>query len=259
MEVENQNSQGYGFKGTGQGKTTLTGVETRPADWTARFDRESQAYFSATEAYKHDLDQTVTEPAKTDDLLSQAEQHLRSTREKLTLPNLVKLMDEQISQHGRAVNYIKEQSQQRAEVLSHPAADWSLKDLSGKTHSLADYRGKIVLLDFWYRGCGWCMRGMPQVKQVASDFRDQPVVVLGMNTDRDPEDAKFVVDKMNLNYMVLRTDFQTLPKKYGVQGYPTLIIIDQQGIVRDIHVGYSPDLLEKVERSVRRLLAKATE
>ena len=54
-------------------------------------------------------------------------------------------------------------------------------------------------MDFWYRGCGWCMYAMPQVKQLAEDYKDKPVVVLGMNTDRNEEDARFVVKELGLD------------------------------------------------------------
>jgi thiol-disulfide isomerase/thioredoxin len=254
--VENRNSQGYGFKSKGEGKTTLAGVETRPADWLGQFDKESQVYFDAMATYRHETELAEADPARAAAHLSQAEQDLRSARAKLTIADLTRLADEQIARHSQMAGYIKERSEKLAQVLNHPAGDWSLEDLAGKTHSLADYRGKVVLLDFWYRGCGWCMRAMPQVKQVVSDFKNEPVVVLGMNTDRDKADAQFVVDKMQLNYEILRAD-QSVPQKYGVQGYPTLIIIDQQGIVRDVHVGYSPDLREKVEKVVRKLLPTA--
>jgi thiol-disulfide isomerase/thioredoxin len=117
---------------------------------------------------------------------------------------------------------------------------------------LADYRGKVVVLDFWYRGCGWCIRAMPQIKQIATTFEDQPVAVLGMNTDRDEEDARFVIDRLGLNYPSLKGE--GLPEKFGVRGFPTLLVIDPQGIVQDVHIGYSPDLTEKVGQSIRKLL-----
>ena len=134
----------------------------------------------------------------------------------------------------------------------YDAAEWETKDLEGKPHSLKDYRGKVVILDFWYRGCGWCIRAMPQVKELAEDFRDEPVAVLGMNTDRKEEDARFVVEEMGLNYPNLKAE--GLPEKYRVRGFPTLIIIDQEGKVADIHVGYSPTLREEVAKTVRGLL-----
>ena len=110
------------------------------------------------------------------------------------------------------------------------------------------------MLDFWYRGCGWCVRAMPQISQLADDFKGQPVAVLGMNTDREEKDAKFVVEAMKLDYPMLKAE--GLPKKYGVQGFPTLVIIGPDGTVRDLHVGYSPTLREEVGKTIRELLKK---
>ena len=93
---------------------------------------------------------------------------------------------------------------------------------------------------------------MPQIKEVADYFANQPVMVLGMNTDRDPADAEFVIEKMGLNYPNLKA--RGIPEKYGVRGYPTLIVIDQQGIVKGFHVGYSPHLRDDVISSVENLL-----
>jgi thiol-disulfide isomerase/thioredoxin len=115
-----------------------------------------------------------------------------------------------------------------------------------------DSFGKVVVLDFWYRGCGWCIQCMPQMKEIASHFRGQPVAIFGMNTDEKVEAAKFIVKKLGLNYPSLRA--KGLPEKYKVKGFPTLIIIDQKGIIRDIHVGYSPRLRVEVVEAVERLL-----
>jgi hypothetical protein len=73
-----------------------------------------------------------------------------------------------------------------------------------------------------------------------------------MNNDQNEDDARFVAREMQLDYPVLRS--QETPAKYAVQGFPTLIIIDQQGKVADVHVGYSPQLYEEVTAAVDRLL-----
>ena len=148
--------------------------------------------------------------------------------------------------------YTREECKQRAEFLNKPAADWEVADLAGKPHALKHYHGKVVVMDFWYRGCGWCMRAMPQVNRLAHDFQDRPVAFLGMNTDRQSSDAELVVKLMDLGYPVLKAE--GLPKKYGVQGFPTMIIIDQEGVIRDVHVGYTPTLYHDVAEIVQGLL-----
>src|SRR5262249_3912049 len=139
-----------------------------------------------------------------------------------------------------------------ADVIGKPSADWETTDLDGKPHALKDYRGKVVVMDFWYRGCGWCIRAMPQVNQLATDFRDEPVAILGMNTDEEEQDARLVVDKMQLTYPVLKAG--GLPKKYQITGFPTLVIIDQQGNVHEVEVGYSPTLRDDVAKIIKSLL-----
>jgi thiol-disulfide isomerase/thioredoxin len=103
------------------------------------------------------------------------------------------------------------------------------------------------------RGCGWCVRAMPQVRRLAERFANVPVVVLGMNTDDDAADAQLVIDALQLNYPTLKAD--GLPEKYEVRGFPTLLVLDQSGRVQDIRVGYSPTLFEDVAASIESLLA----
>lgn len=108
------------------------------------------------------------------------------------------------------------------------------------------------MLDFWYRGCGWCIRTMPQVKEIAARFQGRPVLVLGMNTDEREVDARFVVDKLAINYPTLKA--KGLPEKFNVTSFPTLLVLDPQGIIRDVHVGYSPSLGNDVAESIERIL-----
>jgi peroxiredoxin len=133
------------------------------------------------------------------------------------------------------------------------AADWETEDFDGKRHRLADYRGKVVILEFWYRGCPFCVRSMPQQK-----YRNKGVVVLGMNIDEDDEGARSVIKQMALNYPNLKA----LPGKiwavYNAKslGYPVLYVLDQNGRVVDIHTGYSPQLAQRVGAVVEKLLQK---
>jgi thiol-disulfide isomerase/thioredoxin len=252
--IESENTQDYGFHGKGTGTEMLTALEEQNGDQVKTLDRESTRYFETNQKYEALLTKASKDAEHAKDLLSQAETLLKDIRQALTLPVLREQIDEQLKSHTRMASYYIEEAKNRSAVLGHAAADWETKDLEGKSHSLKGYRGKVVILDFWYRGCGWCIRAMPQIKELAEDFKGQPVAVLGMNTDRDEKDAKFVVDEMKLNYPVLKA--QGVPEKYHVRGFPTLIIIDQEGKVADIHVGYSPTLREEVSKSVKGLLAR---
>jgi thiol-disulfide isomerase/thioredoxin len=253
-KVDSESTQGYGINGKGTGTVELVSVERHDAEWTERLRGEADRYFEANRTYEEKLKRASKDAGSSKKWLDEAKGLLAAAREGITLPIVKEQLDARLKKHDQMASYYAEEASRRAEILGRPSASWEVKDLEGKTHTLDGYRGKVVILDFWYRGCGWCIRAMPQVKQLADDFRDQPVAVLGMNTDQVEADAKFVVEKMGLAYPTLKAE--GLPEKYGVRGFPTLVIIDQQGKVHDLHVGYSPTLRQEVGEEVRKLLRK---
>jgi thiol-disulfide isomerase/thioredoxin len=253
--VDSQTAQDYGFKGTGTGTLELTGIATGDAAAIEALAKASDAYFAATSAYDKASEAAMRaeseEAAKA--ALTAAKADLQKARDAIDQPMLREQLDEQLAQHDRMASYAVEDATRRAGIVGKPAADWTLDGLDDKPHSLADYKGKVVVLDFWYRGCGWCVKAMPQMNELAEQFRDRPVAILGMNTDAKVDDAKFVADAMGLKYGTL-TQAKAMPEKYGVQGFPTLVIIGPDGIVRDLHVGYSASLRETVGKVIEGLL-----
>jgi peroxiredoxin len=196
-------------------------------------------------------DQAEEQPEKALDLLGQADTTLKLAYSDMHDSGLKALMSQRLVEVSDAMTRAKEAGKEKT-LKGKPAPDWKLNDLDGKTLALKQYRGKVVVLDFWYRGCPWCIRAMPQVNQLAQDFKDRGVQVLGMNIDRDTADARFVIEKLKLSYPSLRAG--DVPKKYGVTGYPTVFVIDRKGIIRDIDIGYSPDVGAKLTRSIQALL-----
>ncbi|HKI18301.1 MAG TPA: TlpA disulfide reductase family protein [Isosphaeraceae bacterium] len=250
--IEQEYARDYGFKGKGSGSMELTAVETRDAAWLASFAPAADRYFAASKAYERATEAASKDAAKADALLADAKAALKSARDAIDQPIFREQLDHQIAQHDGMAKYYADSAKRRADVVGKPAADWELKGLDGKTHALAGYRGKVLVLDFWYRGCGWCIKAMPQLNALAEDFAERPVAVLGMNTDGNEADAKFVADAMGLKYATLRA--KGIPEKYGVQGFPTLILIDREGKVRDMHVGYSPTLRAELAKAIEGLL-----
>jgi thiol-disulfide isomerase/thioredoxin len=252
--IEAEDTSGYGHKGTSKGTIELVSVEDRGAAWTGQFGREAVIYFDAVESYDAATERAGRDIKACQPLLAEAKTHLEEARATLTTPVFHHAIGTKLNGHDRTAKHIAEEAARRARFLDKPAAEWEAKDLDGTAHRLVDYRGRVVILDFWYRGCGWCMHAMPQVNRVAETFRDQPVAVLGMTIDEDVKDGRVVVEAMALRYPVIQA--RELPEKFGVQGYPTLIVIDQHGKIRDIHFGYSPRLFDELSERVRDLLAE---
>jgi peroxiredoxin len=250
--ADSENTKGYGFDGKGTGTTELVAVKDHDEAWAKGFADEADRYFKAERTYQDLLTAANHDAKSAEETLAKAEAVLKDARDTLKMEVFTEQLDSQLSEHKNQVRWITDEAKEIAERKDTPAAEWKLDDLDGKSHALADYRGKVVVLDFWYRGCGWCIRAMPQIQQLADDFKGDPVAVLGMNKDRDEQDARFVVDAMHLTYPILKAT--GVPEKYGVHGFPTLVVIDQKGTVRDIHIGFSKTLRADVSKVIRELL-----
>ena len=256
--VDTSNSQGYGFQGKGTGELVLDRAIDHDDAWTEAMARDADTYFAAQKSNRQATERMNKGAGEVAPLLASATEMLKAARGKVTVPAFAKALDAEIKQQEDGVKYHAEQVETRRKVIGRDAADWELKDLAGATHTLREFRGRVVVLDFWYRGCGWCIRAMPQMKQLADDFRDQPVAILGMNKDQDTSDARFVADEMGLNYPTL-VGAMSEPEKYHVQGFPTLVVIDPQGKIAEFHVGYSATLRAEIGAVIRRLLPAGTE
>ena len=255
LKIESRTTQTYGFEGKGAGVLNLDGVKQQSEEWCRGFGDDADRYFAASlKAFSQRWGDSDATPGELESRMKQAVADLKSAKDQIKSPEFKRQIEHVLTEHEKLSKHYIERATKRTATLKRPALDWSCEDLDGKSHALHDYRGRVVVLDFWYRGCGWCIRAMPQMKQIAEHFDGQPVTIFGMNTDKKEEDARFVIEKMGLNYANLKAT--GIPEKYGVSGFPTLLILDQQGVVRDIHVGYSADLKEKVVESIERLLAK---
>ena len=250
-----QVNQGYGSRKTVSTLTFDSTVSFHPGKFD-RFAQELSAYFVTDSTYSALISQIDENHALAPALLARADTLIRQAAGRATDTTVRSLFEQMLQYHtGQVMKQYANSAPDPAETLvGKPAPAWKAADLSGRPDSLKRYLGKVVLLDFWFRGCPWCIRAMPQINQLAQHFEDQPVQVLGMNVDQDSLDAQFVVNKLVLTYPNIHA--QGIPASYNVSGYPTLFIIDQQGIIRNVDIGYSADVGAKLTSSVEALLAK---
>jgi len=133
------------------------------------------------------------------------------------------------------------------------APDFQLPNLEGQAVSLADFRGKPVLLNFWATWCGPCVSEMPIIQAMFEESADTGLVVLAVNIGESPSAAEDFMQSGNLSFPVLLDTNQDVALKYNIRGIPTTFFIDKDGIVQEIKVGAFRSILE-IKRSLNKII-----
>ena len=108
-----------------------------------------------------------------------------------------------------------------------------LKDLSGKTHKLEDYRGKVVMLQFWATYCAPCIKEMPSMMRLKAKLADKPFIILAVNMgETDKEVRDFLDTKVKVDFTVLMDGEGQSLAAWKVFVAPSTFLIDPQGTVR---------------------------
>jgi len=119
------------------------------------------------------------------------------------------------------------------------APDFVLADLNDKEIHLADFRGKVVFLNFWATWCKPCKEEMPSMEVLHKNFEKDGLVVLAVSIDRvtTTKDIPPFIKSMNLSFPVLVDSWGKTDMPYKRMGVPETFIIDQQGVIREIVIG----------------------
>ena len=127
------------------------------------------------------------------------------------------------------------------------AADFALKDASGTDFKLADYKGKVVLLNFWATWCGPCKAEIPWFVEFNKKYKDSGLAVLGISMDDDGwKSVKPYITEKKIDYRIAVGNDQIGRSYGGVDSLPTTFIIDRTGKIAYTHMGLeSKDVYEK--------------
>jgi thiol-disulfide isomerase/thioredoxin len=125
-----------------------------------------------------------------------------------------------------------------APIAGHPAPDFELKNLAGKSIRLSDFKGKPVILNFWATWCGPCRAEFPELQQVAIENGDN-LVIIGVNhTSADtPALVPDFVEEFGITFPIVLDETGDVVKTYQVLGLPTSVFIDRNGIIQELFTG----------------------
>lgn len=128
------------------------------------------------------------------------------------------------------------------------APDFTLKDLQGNDLALSSLRGKYVVLDFWGSWCGWCIKGIPDMKKYYAKYKDR-MEILGIDCRDTEEKWKEAVKKHELPWLHVRNEgTPDVTQLYAIEGYPTKIVIDPEGKIAKVVVGEDPAFYEYLDK-----------
>jgi len=132
--------------------------------------------------------------------------------------------------------------------------NFTVKDMNGASVRLADYKGKVLLVNFWATWCPPCKAELPGLIELYDQYKDQGLVVLGISGDDDAETLRAFATEWKIKYpMIVGRDENDLLDAYGpIFGYPISVIVGRDGAVCGKHVG--PATKEEFEREIKALL-----
>jgi cytochrome c biogenesis protein CcmG/thiol:disulfide interchange protein DsbE len=136
----------------------------------------------------------------------------------------------------------------------NPAPDFNLKDATGKDVTLADLKGKVVLVNFWATWCEGCQVEIPWFVEFQKEYAGRGLVVVGISMDDDGwKSVKPWIEKKKVNYPIV-IGTEGLGKQYGLLSMPLTALVDREGKIADVHQG----IVDKMatEQKIRDLLQR---
>jgi cytochrome c biogenesis protein CcmG, thiol:disulfide interchange protein DsbE len=142
-------------------------------------------------------------------------------------------------------------------TVQQPAAapPFTLADIKGKKVSLSDFKGRVVMLDFWATWCPPCRFSIPALKDLHQEFSGRGFLVLGVSVDEDISQVAPFVQEREIPYPILLAGQTNVQQQYHVTGIPAFFLIDKKGQVAQRWTGFSPRAPEEWRAAIQELLA----
>ncbi|MEP5764077.1 MAG: TlpA disulfide reductase family protein [Halieaceae bacterium] len=134
------------------------------------------------------------------------------------------------------------------------AANFTLKDADGNNVRLSEYRGQVVLINFWASWCGPCRQEFPHLDTLHQKYESLGFTVFGVNVEQDRSMADKVLRDIPVSFPILFDDENLVSQEYDVDAMPATVLVDRNGEIRFMHRGYKPGYEAQYEKQVRALV-----
>jgi len=144
--------------------------------------------------------------------------------------------------------------QEESPLVGTQAIDFDVTDIKGKKYKLSELNGKVVALNFWFVECKPCIMEMPELNELVEEFKGKEVVFLAIAVN-DQKQLKKFLKTTDFNYKVISSG-QSVSDSYRIKGFPTNIIIDQNGLIQYASTGIGPNNKANLLKQINKLLIK---
>lgn len=141
-----------------------------------------------------------------------------------------------------------------AAKIGDMAPNFTLKADTGKNLRLSEYRGEVVMINFWATWCGPCRQEMPVLNELYQRYRSVGFTLLGVNIDDRSESATRMARRLGVRYPIVFDAAKVVSRLYDINAMPTTVMVDRDGKVRYLHRGYLPGSEKKYQEQIRGLL-----
>ncbi len=141
----------------------------------------------------------------------------------------------------------------KSDLVGQQAPDFTLRSNQGDNKKLSEYRGKVVLINFWASWCGPCQQELPKLSELKDLHDEYDFELLAINIDEEPKKALRLIKKLGLNFPVLFDEEKQVSKTYDIDAMPMTVIIDRHGEIRYMHRGYKESYVGVYQEQIKKL------
>jgi peroxiredoxin len=142
--------------------------------------------------------------------------------------------------NGTEAEYARKLQANPRRVREEFAPDFHVTTIQGQTISSTDFRGKVVVLDFWATWCPPCRASVPEIKELTRKYPSDKLVLLSVSADKDDAQWREFVQKKKMDWLQYRDEDGHMLTALGVHSFPTYVVIDSEGVIRERIVGENP-------------------
>jgi peroxiredoxin len=135
-----------------------------------------------------------------------------------------------------------------------PAPAFTLAALTGQQSALSQYKGQVVMVNFWATWCGPCQQEMPLLDQMYKKYKPAGFTLIGVNVDKEAPAVRELMARKPVSFPVLLDPANQVSKAYHVDEMPSSVLIDRKGEIRYIHRGYRPGDENEYQDRIRQLI-----